>query len=341
MKLFGTSALKYWRLAAYVAGGSVAFSSPRRYANELCSLARESFQSGLSLQSDPELASAPFDMFSLAELCRAADGLVHLETDQASSRYVKGEEIESYVSHLRTDEAFSSCWLSAGFGIKVPTPELCLLQLAGQLSLPALIAAEMEICGSYGVAPTKEETLFKRGPLSTPSLLGALLERNPSAYGAKRFRRSLAYALPDSASPQETRLYLLLCLPVRMGGYGLPKARVNYRVETNGAGGIDPARRYRVCDLYWPKHQVAVEYDSNAFHSGAESISSDSIRRASLSTRGISVVTATQAQLASMMMADHLAAALCRELGIRKRPCVHDWTRERRELRRALFGKLL
>ncbi len=197
--------------------------------------------------------------------------------------------------------------------------------------------AGMELCGTYAVSPDGEGALVQRRPLATCSTLLSLLEKSPSSYGVKKARRVLSFIADGAASPQEARLHLLLSLPVRLGGYGLPPAQLNYRIETNASGGVDPVKRYRLCDLYWPDRQVAVEYDSDAFHTGAEKIASDSIRRAALSTRGVSVVTVTGAQLKSPMMTDQLVAALCRKLGVRKRACSSDWSQQRESLRKSLF----
>lgn len=336
MKLFGTSAFAFWRLAARTAA-AVKTSSPRRYPRELCAAASSAFQSD-SLAFPFDSASAfPLDRTSLLDSCVASDGFIHAEVDDAAARHKACKDASSIIAHVRSSEAHSSRWLPAAFGLKVPTPELCFLQLATQLSLPRLAMAGMELCGTYAVSPDEDGEIVQRRQLTTCSTLLSFLEKSASSYGAKKARRALSLIADGAASPQEARLYLLLSMPVRLGGCGLPPAQLNYRIETNASGGIDPAKRYRLCDLYWPDRQVAVEYDSDAFHTGAEKIASDSIRRAALSTRGISVVTVTGAQLRSPMMTDQLVVALCRKLGVRKRACAKDWSQQRESLRKSLF----
>lgn len=337
MKLFGTSAFAFWRLAACAAAVLAEPSSSRRYPRELCAAASSVFQSAAPSPSCDDACALPSDRASLLEKCVAADGLVHVEVDDAAARHGARKGASSCFAHVRSNQMHSARWLPAAFGLKVPTPELCFLQLATQLSLPHLAMVGMELCGTYAVSPDEDGALVHRRALTTCSALRSLVEKSPSSYGVKKARRALSFIADGAASPQEARLHLLLSLPVRLGGYGLPPAQLNYRIETNASGGIDPAKRYRLCDLYWPDRQVAVEYDSDAFHIGAEKIASDSIRRAALSTRGISVVTVTGAQLRSPMMTDQLVAALCRKLGVRKRACAKDWSQQRESLRESLF----
>lgn len=335
MKLFGTSAFIYWRLASCLGARATSEVASRRFAKELCAEASSFLQS--PEPPFPDDVPLPRGCDALLGQCAAPDGLLHLEVADALSRSSKRNEAPSCSFHVRTAHAVWSWWLPGAFGLKISTPELCFLQLASQVSLPHLAIAGLELCGTYSVVPDKDGAFVKRPPLTSRSALLALLDKAVSAYGVKQARQALRFVADGAASPQEARLYLLLSMPVRMGGYGLPPAQLNYRVETNAAGGVDPACRYRVCDLYWPDHQVAVEYESDAFHTGAEKITSDSIRRTALTTRGVSVVTVTAAQLRSPMMTDQVVAALCRKLGVRKRSCLRDWSQQRDELRRALF----
>ena len=337
MRLFGTSAFIFWRFAARSAAAIVETSSLRRYPRELCAAASSLFQQDTSALPSYDGGEFPHDRASLLDGCASSDGLLHVEVENAAARRAACADARPCLAHVRSDRDHSSRWLPAAFGLKVPTPELCFLQLATQLSFPYVAMAGMELCGTYSVSPDEEGSLIKRRPLTTCAALLSFLEKNTSSYGVKKARRALSFIAGGAASPQEARLYLLLSLPVRMGGYGLPPAQLNYRIETNASGGIDPAKRYRLCDLYWPDRQIAVEYDSDAFHVGTEKIASDSISRVALSTRGISVVTVTSAQLRSPMMTDQLAAALCRKLEIRKRTCRKDWSRQREALRKALF----
>ena len=70
------------------------------------------------------------------------------------------------------------------------------------------------------------------------------------------------------------------------------------------------------CDLFWPDGGVAVEYDSDMFHTGSERIARDSERRNALSYLGISVVTVTRRQVMSAVGCDRIARLLEKHLGI-------------------------
>ena len=340
MKLFGTSAFIFWRHAASAAGETCAKQSPRRYAKELCAACGRVFESGFSTGSSKG-GIAALDADALAAACRDADGVLHGEVSRASARRANPYRGDGVFEHVRTASLSSSYWLRACFDYEVPVPELCFLQMAAQVPLLDLIALGMELVGAYSVVPNGDGKIVSRPPLATLASLESLLGKAGSVHGAKRARRALNFMAEGAASPQEARLYLLLCLPVKMGGYGLAPARLNARIDTNASGGVDPARRYRVCDLYWPDRQVAVEYDSDAFHVGADRIAADSIRRTALATKGIRVVTITNAQMKSNLLMNQAVSALCRELGVRKHRCSRDWDAERAGLRKVLFSDFL
>lgn len=65
----------------------------------------------------------------------------------------------------------------------------------------------------------------------------------------------------------ETLLALLLYLPNNLGGYGLKKPKLNYRVDAPASLRELADRSYCLCDLCWPEANLAVEYDSRLHHS--------------------------------------------------------------------------
>ena len=78
--------------------------------------------------------------------------------------------------------------------------------------------------------------------------------------------RALGFVMENAASPMETVLALLLCLPYRLGGYGIEKPQFNYRVDVPTHIRKLADRRYCECDLCWPGSNLAAEYDSARYH---------------------------------------------------------------------------
>ncbi len=113
----------------------------------------------------------------------------------------------------------------------------------------------------------------------------------PGANGIKIARWALDHVLDRSASPAETKVALALTLPCKIGGMGLPQPSLNRFIPLNAAEQKALNRSYFLCDLYWEQAKLAIEYDSDAEHSGSERIASDAARRNALLRLGITVIT--------------------------------------------------
>jgi hypothetical protein len=94
---------------------------------------------------------------------------------------------------------------------------------------------------------------------------------------------------------------MLLTLPYRLGGYGLPLPQLNYCITAPSSPSVHSEIASRkakfYCDLYWPSHRVDVEYDSDAHHTGSDRIAKDALRRNALSSAGIIVLTVSRLQI--------------------------------------------
>lgn len=216
------------------------------------------------------------------------------------------------------------------------TPEFCFLQMANRLSLARLIMLGYELCGTYvlvdkGPAPRRD------APLTTVAKLRTFIEGTSNARGRKKALRALRYVLDRSASPMESALAMLLCLPYGLGGYGLPEPRLNYRVDVPPSFRAMADRKHCVCDLCWPESKLAAEYDSELHHVDPERRESDARRRSTLITLGFTVVTVSKGQVMDSGAFNRLAHQLAKRLGKRLRYVDPGYTRAHLELRAELF----
>ena len=118
----------------------------------------------------------------------------------------------------------------------VSTPELALVQAATQeKNLVALLELGWELCGSYRTARTSLQHAYQVDPLTTTKSLQDFASRNASLDGAGKVARILPYFADGSASPRETKLALILGLPMMHGGQGLGIPSMNHEVSANGA----------------------------------------------------------------------------------------------------------
>ena len=102
------------------------------------------------------------------------------------------------------------------------SPELCFVQMASELSLPALIRLGFELCGTYGVATVgKADFRFER-PFTTPRPPRALPGQSREHAGNRQSPKSPQAPRRRLRSPMETTMAMLLCLPLRMAGTRFP-----------------------------------------------------------------------------------------------------------------------
>lgn len=219
----------------------------------------------------------------------------------------------------------------------VSTPEFCFLQMASQLPLEQLIALGFELCGTY--ATLEDRTLYGAHPLTSPKKLADFLLRSNGFKGVVAARRAARHLIARSASPMETNIAMMLCLPYSLGGYGIPHPAMNHRIdipESLRARGDSP---FRVCDLYWEDAKFAIEYDSDLAHSGVYKTARDALRRSEIEATGIIVMSITRPQVKSAEVFDHLASLVARQTGKRLQFDPRSFKWKHRKLRSLIFAR--
>lgn len=207
-------------------------------------------------------------------------------------------------------------------GTYVASPELAFLQQATELDAVGLVQLGFELCGTYALAPDGFDMrgFCAREPLTKQAQIGRFLAALADERGLRRARAACGHVLDGSASPRETVSAMLLCLPSRLGGYGLPQPELNCRIDLNDAQRKGLGRHHLVVDMFWRKARVALEYDSDGWHASKERLAYDSRRRNLLKSLGLETITVTNEELKSLADLDRIAANLARLLGVRRRP---------------------
>ncbi len=226
----------------------------------------------------------------------------------------------------------------------VSSPELCFLQMAGELPLIDLVVLGFEFCGSYrlGRQSEPEQGLRADRPLSSVAKLSAYLEKTAGLKGHKNAMYALKFIVDRSASPMETALCLLLTLPCRLGGYGLPQPQLNHGLgASNKTRKIGPSKGSEFYgDLYWPEQRVDVEYDSDAYHNERKARTKDGARRNALTTAGETVLTVSKEQIMQTDGLRTVARELSALLGKRLRDSGQDFRARHALLRARLLPKI-
>ena len=237
-------------------------------------------------------------------------------------------------------------FLRLGDWAYVPTPELTFLLMAHHLKLFELVMLGMELCGHYRLvgAPTHSTlasklTLYGQAPLTNPQRIAAVLERAGGMTGLPLAKRALGYVAEGSASPMETALYLLLCLPRKLGGYGLPRPQLNARRRVTARAGSLTLSKTLVPDLFWPSKRLDLEYDSEEFHASVDALQKGARRALALRAMGVEVVSVTKEVVYEEDAFDALARVVAKFLGVRVRKQTQTGELQRSLLRNTvLFG---
>ena len=122
-----------------------------------------------------------------------------------------------------------------------------------------------------------------------------------------------------------------------LGGFGLDQPELNKRIDLSKKASKVFGKDHYVCDMFWTDKKIAVEYDSDQQHTGSDRIASDSIRRNTLESSGIKVVTITKQQLYNSIELTRAAQTIAGHMGRRlfSRKC--NFNTKHQELRKQLL----
>jgi hypothetical protein len=247
-------------------------------------------------------------------------------------------------THVWSHPIVSGSFVNLHNGIYLSSPQFLFLQLAPTLSEVELAMLGMELCGFYSLwrmpllfrsrdEKEKGGATYNLAPALNARTLAAYIERMAGERGAVKARNAMRYVMDNAASPMESAVYLLLCLPRRVGGRGLPAPEFNVSVHVS----TSPTHEKRYPDLYWRFAGLDVEYQSDFAHRGEWSRLSDARRAIEIEAEDISVLPLTNAQLMDVDGFNAFAVSVRRKLGVRSRPLAPDWFAKYLELRRAVL----
>ena len=195
-----------------------------------------------------------------------------------------------------------------------------------------------ELLGTYRLGTGGASTQYGMQPLMDRSDVREMLDELPGLYGLNRVHQALGFAYDMSASPMETALALMLTLPPQVGGFGLPRPRLNVAL-----GVKDPKVVHAGCDevypdLYWPSARLVLEYESFEFHvaMGGRKLPDDAARANALAAQQYVVLRATDETMRSLGELDLLARQIATVLEV-ELPEIDAVGRLRRERLHALL----
>ena len=135
----------------------------------------------------------------------------------------------------------------------------------------------------------------------------------------------------------ETMTYLLLCLPIMLGGYGLPKPEMNATIPLDEEAQTIARRKHCEGDLCWPNVHppLDIEYHGEV-HVGAAHMKSDVGRELGIEHMGWRVLTVTSPQVFNEIEFEIVAKEAAKVIGKRLKSNALGVTPQRMTLRNEL-----
>ena len=164
----------------------------------------------------------------------------------------------------------SFCFLDNN--VYIACPELMFCQLASSYSFEKLLLLGYEICGSYSY---NDNSLIGfsnnlKAVASRQSISEYISKLQKCSYnfpGLKAAKKASEYLLDNSASPQESRLSLLLTGPRSIGAFNIKNCSLNHKINLSNKAAQICNQPYVYPDLCIKNSRIAIEYDSDFFHS--------------------------------------------------------------------------
>lgn len=232
-----------------------------------------------------------------------------------------------------------------GEQVLVPTPEFTFLLLARYLSVTELIMVGLELCGYYRLLGTSTSvlldstrTLYSQPSLTNVAKIKSFLDKCTGLPGLAKAERALRHVADGSASPMETALFMLFCLPAMLGGYAIEHPVLNQKRVLGKHAGRLVLSPYLIPDLYWPMLRLDVEYDSEAFHASPESLKRGAQRTLALRVMDVDVVSLTKEVVRDVDAFDSVARLLCKRLERRPPSTTDKYCARRLELRELVLS---
>ncbi len=237
---------------------------------------------------------------------------LHVMVDTSNKREKRG----SVITHLYRQPLPEGSLCRISENVYVASPELTLCQMATLLPPVDVLELCLEFCSGYCLNSENERGFDDRPALTSSSRLATFVRRFKGRHGVKQIRSLLPYVVDDSASPMESVVLMLLCLPSRLGGRQLPIPEHNVAIPITERARSHTRRKTLVCDLFWKEYRLDAECDSTRHHTSKRQLGIDSNRRIILDAMEYKYVGITRWQLESEDEFEDVVQAIRRAMGL-------------------------
>ena len=252
---------------------------------------------------------------------RTKSGALHVLVDSCSKKW----NSKSVECHRTSHPVPRGSFRKIAESVYIVSPEYCFMEMASVLPFAKLVEFGYVLCGTYTLNPEADEK-NRRKPLASVQGIESFISKLPRKKGRVAALRALMYVREGSASPRETKNTLLLCLPVRIGGYGYPMPILNHTFNFSPEEQLAFGVPYAILDLWWPDYHFGIEYDGGEGHTEVADIARDRKKSSNLQYLGVMVMRVDKEQLSSPSEVYALAKKAARIMGIRfRKPTPEQW----------------
>ena len=192
----------------------------------------------------------------------------------------------------------------------IASPALAFVQLANELDIPCLAALGDELCGRYSFDPNSPRGIRSRtAPLTSSACLQTYVTAAATVGlpGASRAQNALRYLSNGAESPMETKTHLMLSLPYRYGGYGIPGLLFNQTIALSPTARTIALRNSCRADILLANRKLDIEFDGKHDHTGPDALESDRRRTNALAEMGYEVIELTSGQINDLAAFERIA----------------------------------
>lgn len=233
-------------------------------------------------------------------------------------------------------------------GIRCVSPLFLPLLVISKLTEVEMLMLLAELMGLYSVANGEKQGLVQRDtPMATPEGYRAFLNAAGRPMWSAKLERLIGMAPVRAASPPEAQLYLRATARFARGGYGLAGAILNDEVELTELAGAVPATKKRKPDLLVsPVHKdtsvrgACIDYMGSEWHTSADVIKNDAIRRNELLAAGYIPFEIFKDQFADIDYMDGLMRSVREAAGLPARKIGRARAKKERSAREELWARL-
>lgn len=239
----------------------------------------------------------------------------HEPTHVLVRREARRKSNSSVIFHTCPESFPDNAILVVEGNLCVLSPEYTLLQATRERDDLGLLLLAQEFCGCYSIT-APNAPLLMRHPLTSAHSIERALSGASSLWGIKRLRRIIPLIMDGSGSPRESAVALLMCLPKRLGGYGLPAPTLNLSIGLKGRGSL-LWEKGNAFDLVWSQARTAIEYDGRDTHKTPEQRDRDNARRNALAAEGYTLFVVTEGRLKDVRHMYAIAKSSAERIGHR------------------------